>query len=111
MVAVRKGMTFRSLLFIAGCSRMQALQRSRLSQSQEGARRAKKSSNDHKDDIFVPITGQPSPCAPSRSLLQARGLGNTTPALALGLDVSAEFFGTAAERVDALRPPGHHHLV
>src|SRR5262245_12994617 len=50
------------------------------------------------------------PCAPSHSL-EARGLGNPTPALALRLDVAGEFFGTAAERVDALRPPTHHHLV
>src|SRR5262245_56330101 len=108
MVAVRKGMTFRSPLFIAGCSRMQALQRSRL--AHPGEKQSAKSSNDHKDDIFVPATGQP-PCAPSHSLLEARGLGNPTPALALRLDVAGEFFGTAAERVDALPPPRQHDLV
>src|SRR5438128_1250282 len=59
----------------------------------------------------TPWASNPRRAPPSRSLLQARGLGNTTPALALRLDVSAEFFGTAAERVDALRPPGHHHVV
>src|SRR5262249_5258777 len=50
-------------------------------------------------------------CAPSPSLFEARGLGSPAPALALRLDVAGEFFGTAAERVDALRSPRQHDLV
>src|SRR5262249_59116662 len=70
---------------------MQALQHSRLAHPKRG-RSAKKSSNDHKDDIFVPPTGQSPSCAPLQSLLEARGLGNPTPALALRLDVAGGFF-------------------
>src|SRR5262249_61204134 len=83
---------------------MQALQHSRLAHPKRG-RSAKKSSNDHKDDIFVPPTGQSPSCAPLQSLLEARGLGNPTPALALRLDVAGAFFGAAPPRGRGPRAP------
>jgi hypothetical protein len=47
MVAVRKGMTFRSPFFMAGCSRIQISTPSRAPPGDLG-----ESGNDHKDDIF-----------------------------------------------------------
>jgi hypothetical protein len=44
---VRKGMTFRSPFFMAGCSRMQNLRATARALGRLG-----ESSNDHKDDIF-----------------------------------------------------------
>src|SRR4029453_15861263 len=88
---------------------MQALQHSRLAHPRRGAS-AKVVTIIKMISLFRPRVNPPY--APSHSLLEARGLGNPTPALALRLDVAGEFFGTAAaERVDALRPPAHYHLV
>src|SRR5262245_2200649 len=87
---------------------MQALQHPRLAHPERGA--AQKVATIIKMISLSRPRVNP-PCAPSHSLLEARGLGDPTPALALRLDVAGEFFGTAAERADALRPPTHHHLV